>query len=350
MTNERLIEAPYGAKYLGDFLSKLPNGILNKVDTGCGATAIALTNAENTVICCPSKQLIINKVSQFPNKKLNCSYHVLGVMEGVYEKQIQEYIDFCRANGQPAKIMVTYDSFHKVKPFIDPQADDWRTVIDEYHELLKAYSYRDKAIRRLLKDVQGIRNITYVSATPIPFGFIPNELKDLETFRIEWEDTVRCKPVRYKCSKPFLLARNMILAHKAGNGYEVNGAKAREYYFFVNSVTAIEYIIREAGLTNEEVKVICSDNSNNEKTLGDIKISNISDPNKPYTFCTSTVFYGADFYSDSGLVIIVSDGWNKNTNLDISTDILQIAGRIRNENNPFKDTIYHISYYMTKIS
>lgn len=342
MSRENIIEAPHGAKYLGDFMTELPNGILNKVDTGCGATTLALTNAKNTVICCPSKQLIINKVSQFPDEQLHCDYHVLGVMEGVYEKQIQEYVDSCRAHGQPIKIMVTYESFHRVKPFIDLQTDNWRVVIDEYHELLKDYSYRDKAIRKLLKDVQGIQNVTYISATPIPFGFIPNEFRDLDTYKIEWKDTYRCKPIRYKSNKPLLVAKNMILAHKAGNGYEADGVKAQEYYFFVNSVTAIEYIIREAGLTNNEVKVICSDSDSNRKTLGGIKISNISDPNKPYTFCTSTVFYGTDFYSDSGLIIIVSDGWNRNTNLDISTDILQIAGRIRNESNPFRNIIYHI--------
>jgi len=77
--------------------------------------------------------------------------------------------------------------------------------------------------------------------------------------------------------------------------------------------------------------------------LGDgYRIQDISDPNKTFTFCTKTVFYGADFYSEAGLAIVVSDGFVKSTLLDISSDMRQIAGRIRTESNPFKNMILHI--------
>ena len=54
------------------------------------------------------------------------------------------------------------------------------------------------------------------------------------------------------------------------------------------------------------------------------------------------MFYGADFHSKAGLVIVVSEGYAKSSLLDISTDILQITGRVRTKENPFKDIILHI--------
>ena len=67
-----IITAPTGAVYLNEFMTTLPSGILNKKETGCGATTLVLENQENVIIACPTKQMIVNKVSQYPNKR--CSY------------------------------------------------------------------------------------------------------------------------------------------------------------------------------------------------------------------------------------------------------------------------------------
>lgn len=76
--------------------------------------------------------------------------------------------------------------------------------------------------------------------------------------------------------------------------------------------------------------------------MDDFEIGNVHDPNKPFTFVTSKSFLGVDFYSETGVIYVVSNVNKKNTLLDISTDITQIAGRIRNIDNPFKNTIFHI--------
>ena len=49
----------------------LPSGILNKKETGCGATTVVLENQENVIIACPTRQLIINKVAKYPNRLKN---------------------------------------------------------------------------------------------------------------------------------------------------------------------------------------------------------------------------------------------------------------------------------------
>lgn len=52
---KHVINAPVGAKYLSEFMSDLPMGILNKKETGCGATSVILENSQNAIICCPTR-------------------------------------------------------------------------------------------------------------------------------------------------------------------------------------------------------------------------------------------------------------------------------------------------------
>lgn len=75
-----VINAPQNTKYLSKFMSTLPAGILNKKETGCGATSVVLENRENVIVCCPTIQLIISKVNQYPNER--CPYYLQKVMRG----------------------------------------------------------------------------------------------------------------------------------------------------------------------------------------------------------------------------------------------------------------------------
>ena len=276
--SKTVIAAPTGAAYLSEFMDTLPAGILNKKETGCGATTVVLENGEDVIIACPTRFLIINKVSQYPNER--CSYKLLGVQKGVGQQHIEDYVDECFGK-QPIKIMATYDSFPRVFSLTKQKGIECKIVVDEYQELLDAYVYRNTAIRNLLNELKDIPNVTYLSATPIPY---------------KWS----------------------------------------------NSVSAISNIIESTGLTSDDVTVICADNEINKLKLKGLPVGKVQEKNKIFTFCTKTTFYGADFYSDAGLAIIVSDGNAKSSLLDIATDITQIAGRIRTKENPFKNIILHI--------
>jgi hypothetical protein len=262
-------------------------------------------------------------------------------MKGVSEQDIEAYVKWCEGK-QPVKILTTYDSFPRVSGVIGENITDFKIVVDEYQELLDAVIYRNKAVKTLLNHLEGMPNVTYLSATPIPFAYTPEELAGLPQYEIEWPYSIRVIPHRLQTNAPFSKAVEIIKRHKAGLPLQFGGQKVEEYFFFANSVTAIQRIIKAARLEQHEVKIICANNEINRLKLNGFKINNISDPNKTFTFCTKTVFYGADFYSEAGLAIIVSDGFIKSSALDIATDIQQIAGRIRNDENPFKYTILHI--------
>ena len=121
-----------------------------------------------------------------------------------------------------------------------------------------------------------------------------------------------------------------------------NGNHSHTAYFFINSVSLIKKILDNAKLPEEQVRVICSKKDTNRKALSGYPIGSALDPEKKFNFITSTAFKGSDFYSDSGLVFIVSDVHKKSTMLSIDVDVKQINGRIRTVSNPFRNFIVHI--------
>lgn len=336
------IYAPANSTYVSEFMTKLPSGIFNKKETGCGATHLALTNSLNTIVAVPTIELIKNKMAQLNG--------LFGVYSGVDQYTFNTHVKNQLNNNQAIKLMVTYDSLPKMikwlESFKELNPGDFKIVIDEYHLLLSAYSYRDKAIRNLLKLTSELGkefdNITYLSATPLDAEYTPTELVNVQTTELIWGNVVKVRPCRMKCNKPLNGIKNIIQDHLVNTYTQIGEGKAKELYIFLNSVNAIKDIIDDLNLDNSQVKVVCSDTNANKEKLDTIKISSALDVNKPITFITSKAFMGADFYSTSGLIIIVSCNNKKSTMLDIATDITQISGRIRNKDNEFKNMILHI--------
>jgi len=143
-------------------------------------------------------------------------------------------------------------------------------------------------------------------------------------------------------NNPYVKAANIINEYKTNGYLEINGKRSYEAFFFINSVTDIAAILKHCNLSNDEVKIVCASEDKNKAKLSGYTISNSRDANKKFTFITSKSFEGADYFSETGLCFVVSNSRNKNTLLDISTDIYQIAGRIRTETNPFRNTLVHI--------
>ena len=104
------------------------------------------------------------------------------------------------------------------------------------------------------------------------------------------------------------------------------------WHIFLNSVEGIGWIIRNAGLTTENTRVVCSQSNGkqNAAKLHGFHISSTSDPVKMFNLYTSTAFEGCDIYDERGRTFIVSDPYKTHTMPDISTSFIQIAGRIRN--------------------
>ena len=87
--------------------------------------------------------------------------------------------------------MCTYDKLSKLTEVVNPS--EYRLLIDEYHCLLKAYSYRQTAIDGVLENFRRYKSFCFMSATPIDATFCPNCLDDVKMITAEWEYTDKMK-------------------------------------------------------------------------------------------------------------------------------------------------------------
>src|SRR5690606_19495910 len=67
----------YDAEYASQVMDKIPLGYINKSICGCGLTTVAIENSVPTIIAVPTINLVLNKVSQYPNERSDIK--VLGV-------------------------------------------------------------------------------------------------------------------------------------------------------------------------------------------------------------------------------------------------------------------------------
>lgn len=127
----------------------------------------------------PYVALVKNKTI---NRKDDVS--VLGVYEGVTERDI---IDYAQTHA-PLKIAATYDSLPRtIKALQSAGLDPYKELfllVDEWHVLFNAYSFRYDAIKKLLAEAERFAQVTYMTATPIEREYVLEELKHLPVYEI----------------------------------------------------------------------------------------------------------------------------------------------------------------------
>lgn len=375
--------------------------ILNKQIPGCGFTEYCIDpikNSENVVLCSPRKILLQNKHGQHPDttylvvndyendpstdkdltKQEKSKYDPYKVVDpekvkkekkdkGDFfkrlTKEITGYITDCRFNNKPVKILVTYDSFRIVKDIIQHNFNDmdYRVVIDEFQSIFTDSKFKSDTELQFVKSVQGIQKVCYVSATPMMIKYLEmlEEFKNLPYYELDWE---ALEPGRV--SRPTLYVKNLVSVYTEvkpiiksylegkfehryvkQEGGEVEKIESKEAVFYVNSVNNITSIVKRAGLTPEQVNILVANTSDNVKKIhrslgrkfdiGTVPLRN--EPRKMFTFCTRTVYLGADFYSDNAQSFVVSDANIDTLAVDITLDLPQILGRQRLKENPWRN-------------
>lgn len=377
------------------------HAILHKQLPGCGFTEFALTCSEPVVLCSPRKMLMENKKDQHGDDvylvvndyevvtdidedisrsvglestkaKDNYIIDMLGFQKSeqinVYTKLYQEisnYVNYVIARLKPIKIIVTYDSAYLVKEVLTSMGliNSFYFCIDEMQSILDDARFKSSTELDLLYVLQDIKNVLYTSATPMLDKYLQQipELSSLPYYKLDWAvlDPARIKKPNLKVRTMSSLSGKMVeiiqsylngnyeraLTNKDGQLVEV---ESKEAVFYVNSVNHIIGVIKKAGLRPEQVNILCANTPFNKnrisKKLG--KRSGFSigtvplrgQPHKMFTFCTRTVYLGADFYSLCARSFIFSDSNSDCLSVDISIDLYQILGRQRLEENPWKNS------------
>lgn len=294
-----------------------------------------------------------------------------------YKDKIKDHYRRCLYNGLPCKILVTYDSFRHVKDALQEinALDNFQVVIDEFQSILVDCKFKSDTEMELMGQLDDIQKVCYVSATPMLDKYIKmlDEFKDLPYFEFDWvtEDPSRIiKPVinTYITEKIPKEAIKVIYSYKEGKFEKeskindqglIEEVESKEAVLYVNSVSLICSLITKCELTPDQCNILIARTKDNEtkirkafndvrKKLGlgkalkpaDTLIGTVpvkGEPHKMFTFCTRTVYLGADFYSTNARTFIFCDSNIDCLSVDISMDLPQIMGRQRLTENPWKN-------------
>ena len=375
--------------------------ILNKQITGCGFTEYCLTNDMDIILCSPRKILLENKEDQHsgevfyfrnefdngvidfdrdlstPAKKLETIDKVEVSEEKMYnkyfelKKELLEYIENRKYRKLPIKILVTYDSFKLVREFIekDPRLffPSFQVVIDEFQSVFVDSKFKSDTEISFLSQLDGVKKVCFVSATPMldPYLEMLDEFKNLPYYELDWgkEDPNRVitPNLTVRSSKSLVsTAKDIITTYLEGNfevfSYKdplgrIGEIKSKEAVLYFNSVKNICDLIKKCKLTPDNTNVLCSRTKKNEQKIkkafkescgrvdGCIgSVPKRGEYHKMFTFCTRTVYLGADFYSTNARTFVFSDANVDCLSVDISLDLPQILGRQRLDINPWKNS------------
>ena len=370
-----VLKVPYGIQYISEWKDyQYPEGrcIVDKGVTGCGYTEYCLRNSRDIVLCSPRKLLLENKFEQHQKEgNWNVLYleNEIEDYSGVsnFVTKVRDHIYKCRGANEygevkPIKFLITYDSlYHLIDTLRILSAteglsgiNNFSYVVDEFQSIFLDAFFKASTEFDFVEYLQDCDNILYLSATPMLDEYLLEvpEFKDLMFYELDWSETgytenikLQRKSIRSisgECGKivdRYLHGIFPTTLNKNGKPVE-----SKEVVFYLNSVSDIIRVINKMGLTSRNTNIICSDTDDNRKKLGKIgfKIGKVplrEERNKMFTFCTRSVYMGADFYSDCASSYVFADPNIKCLALDISLDLPQIVGRQRDKNNPFKNNI-----------
>jgi len=396
MNLKETLIVPRGIRFISEWtefdLNKLAKKcIINKKIPGCGMTEYYLTNSYNVILASPRKILLQNKFDQHSedvflvkneldqdlqiDKELETDVNLsqsgdskdTAIIYNSISKLLKFYVDKRESENKPIKILVTYDSYHIVKDILKFLSifDSFYTMVDEFQCFLSDAKFKSDTEISVMNSLSNVERVHFVSATPTIDKYLEKlkEFNTLPQYIFDWESE---DPLRI--IKPSLKVRSMmsvgssitpiIQKYKRGDfdSIVVSGDStvvSDEAIFYVNSVGHIVSAIKKNNLMSDQVNIICADTDYNKKRLrdklgkdfviGSVPLKGIKP--KMFTFCTRTVYLGADFYSTNAQTYIFSDSNYDCLAVDISQDLPQILGRQRNDENPWKNsaTLYYRS-------
>lgn len=368
------LNVPDGIKYLSEWkelwnlLPMNQHYILNKRICGCGATEAYIGSDRKVILASPRKQLLYNKYSQHLSDNLHL-YRYQGNREKYFESKSYSEKDVFAFNDELGKyiksggkkILTTYDSLRKIKEVLvadEENLDKWTVVVDEFQAMFYDCQFKPTTEYEFGQILGAFNTVVYLSATPFLESYLDmtRQFKDMTFYELLWpESMIQIPKVEIIKSKKsvFKLCSELIGKYREGKGNStvVDGKEfvAKEAVFYINDVSVIKNIIKKNGLKADEVNIICSSKSENIKKLNELSrevgekfmigdIPGKGEPHKMFTFCTSTVYIGADFYSTNAYSYIFANPLVKSMTVDVSVDLQQIIGRQRLDTNPFRNT------------
>lgn len=310
---------------LSHVLPEIPTNVnLAKKLPGIGATHMEIHNKRrNSIIIEPNVPVIQGKC----RKHNEHEYILCGVYEG---KKMEDVVEYLSEEREYYKIMTTPESLPKVfsaaKKLNIDLFEDWFCLMDESHLLVKDVDYREDIVLHMSSFFQ-FRNKALVSATPIELSDPRFKEQGFELLEVVANYEYRYPITVLHTNNPFIHIREIIKKAE------------RPICFFINLVDYCYSVIKELGIENES-SIFCAPKSQmkikHDMTLGEDNGVNVYDEwredrmNK-YNFFSARFFsaFDMDLEYKPDVVMVTDVKKSVYTILDINTDCVQIAGRLR---------------------
>ena len=369
------LNVPEGIRYLSEWHdlwnTLLPEGqhyILNKRICGCGATEAYLRSGRKVILASPRKHLLYNKYSQHLSDNLHL-YRYQGDKKRYFENTGNTEKDILTFNNELGrylqsggrKILTTYDSLGKIVEVLLSSGEclqEWIVVVDEFQSIFCDCQYKATTEYEFSMILGMFSTVVYLSATPFLESYLDmtGQFGGLTVYELLWPANMTQIPevevIKSRKSVASLCAR-LVDDYRKGNGKSILVDRGKfiagEAVFYINSISEIKKIILENNIRPEEANIICSSKPENIRKLDKLsretgmkfRIGDIpqkGELHKMFTFCTSTVYIGADFYSTNAYSYIFANPRISSMTVDVSVDLQQIIGRQRLEENPFRNS------------
>ncbi|SDM62593.1 hypothetical protein SAMN05421813_11762 [Daejeonella rubra] len=315
-------------QYLKDILTEIPsNNIVFKTLTNIGATTLEISAERNSIIIEPNVPVIKGKRSP----------GILGIYEGITVDQI---IDYLNGNTIYKKILVTPESFSKIKDAIEYTKynlhKDFFLLFDECDRTIRDADYR-KGITLPINDFFHFESKAFISATALTPSDPRFEEHGFKQLAIE-PSFDYLKPMDLVTTNNVYLSLQKVIEANPSNNYCI----------FFNSTYLISSIIKRMAIDND-YQVFCSrDSVYSLKASGFKNASEHLTDYKKFNFFTSRFFTAVDMFPEVKPVIIMLTDLvaAPHSMIDPNTDAVQIIGRFRKG----YDKVIHISNTDTQIS
>lgn len=313
-----------GVNYLGEVISELPAGVINKTKTGVGATTLEMKTPRNSIVVEPLKITASSKSLK------STKYLYVGSSTETKKKVTdQEILDYLK---NPTivfkKIICVTDSLERVVSLLDPkELETYFLLLDESDSLQLDSGFRKNMFKaiRIFKEFNP-ENRALISATPMKMHDPYFETVPKTVFNFE-------EKMHYSIhiidSENFAGSTidEIIKKFKASTDEKIVIA--------YNSVIGIKYLADNLvanGIPKSEITVLCGKQSFS-KVKGYKKIFKDENLSTRITFKTAAYFTGFDILEKYHLILILDNHDFKNS--PSVNRILQIAGRARNGLNSF---------------
>jgi hypothetical protein len=312
---------------LSEVLYNLPSGIIDKRETGIGATTLEIRGERNSIIVLPTRYTAKSKSYSEPN-----SYY-FGTFDGKKisldrKETLNNYLNNEKIVFK--KIIVVADSLPTLIEHIGLSVyKDFFLLIDEIDTIQKDSSYRKKmevCIEYYKKFPIDKRAV--VSATLLSFS--DPELADVIQTSIKYEKYNKGAINLISSNNPLPVGSEILIE-------TLISSPDKKIVFAFNEITPLEGIaeslIRDGIVDFNEISFLCGQNPKNKDRVEKYNSTGIQKYHLPsrINFITSAYFTGFDIYEPYHLILVSE--LSKQHTIISELDAVQIIGRCRKPHN-----------------